>query len=83
MDKFITWALAIGAAVILLAGPAIDHYNHEHAPDNTAAKKAARQAFERDYRECMRLMGPDADLIRIEGTHDFACRKVELTTTTK
>lgn len=81
MEKLTTLALAAGAALILggsylLDGPSEADIAAAMVADLEDAKLAA-QRFERDYRACMKAMGPDADLIQIAGTDDYVCRKID------
>lgn len=76
MQKLTTWALVAGAAAVLLAGPALEHEDTRAAPP--PERRQHHPGFERDYRACMKALGPNADLIPIEGTDNFVCRKVDI-----
>jgi hypothetical protein len=73
--------LAAGGA--LFDGPSEAEVAAAQAADLADAQAAAEVAsrFERDYRECQRLMGPDADLIQIAGTDHYVCRKAAVSPT--
>ena len=83
MNRITTLTMAAAMACLLAAGGALlDGPSEADIAAATAADLAdarmAAQRFERDYRECLRLMGPGADLIQIEGTSDYVCRKVSI-----
>lgn len=78
IEKFTTWTLAIGAAVILAASCLIDGPSeHETAQimqaDITYAKAAARDAAIIEAR-CKTLRGPSAELVMVGTNGDYACR---------
>ena len=78
IEKFTTWALSIGAAVILAASYLIDGPSeHETAQlmqaDITYAKAAARDAAVLEGR-CKSLRGPSAELVMVGTNGDYACR---------
>ena len=78
MQKFTTWTLAIGAAVILAASCLLDGpSDHETAQamqaDITYAKAAARDAAIIEAR-CKTLRGPSAELVMVGTNGDYACR---------
>ena len=81
-DKFITWALASGVAVIIGAGHMLDNMSDQQFEKAQAADladaKLAAQHFERDLRACKRALGPSADLIQIEGRDDYVCREMPI-----
>lgn len=82
MQKFTTWALALGLAGALLAGtihtePTMADIESMQAADLEDAKQAARR-FQRDLRACKLAMGPSADLIQIEGRDDYVCREMPI-----
>ena len=78
IEKFTTWTLSIGVAVILAASCLIDGpSDHEveqaiHA-DITYAKAAARDAAILESR-CKTLRGPSAELVMVGTNGDYACR---------
>jgi len=80
IEKFTTWTLAIGAAIILAASYLLDGpSDHETAQamqaDITYAKAAARDSAVLDAR-CKATRGPSAELVMV-GTHgDYACRVI-------
>lgn len=80
IEKFTTWALALGAAAILSASYLLDGPSDEQIERATAADladaKLAAQRFERDLRACKRAIGPSADLVQIERTGDYVCREM-------
>ena len=78
MQKFTTWALAFGVAVILAASYLLDSpSDHETAQamqaDITYAKAAARDAAVLDAR-CKATRGPSAELVMVGTNGDYACR---------
>ena len=80
MQKFTTWTLAIGVAVILAASRLLDGpSDHETAQamqaDITYAKAAARDAAVLDAR-CKATRGPSAELVMVGTNGDYACRVV-------
>ena len=80
IEKFTTWTLAIGVAVILAASYLIDGpSDHETAQimqaDITYAKAAARDAAILDAR-CKSTPGPSAELVMVGTNGDYACRVV-------
>lgn len=80
IEKFTTWTLAIGAAVILAASCLIDGpSDHETAQlmqaDITYAKAAARDAAILEAR-CKTLRGPTAELVVVGTNGDYACRVI-------
>ena len=80
MQKFTTWTLAFGAAVILAASYLIDGPSeHETAQimqaDITYAKAAARDAAIIEAR-CKTLRGPTAELVMVGTNGDYACRVI-------
>ena len=80
IEKFTTWALALGAAAILSASYLLDGPSDEQIERATAADladaKLAAQRFERDLRACKKAVGPSADLVQIERTGDYVCREM-------
>ena len=81
IEKFTTWALALGAAAILSASYLLDGPSDEQIERATAADladaKLAAQRFERDLRACKKALGPTADLIEIAGSDgDYVCREM-------
>ena len=82
IEKFTTWALALGAAAILSASYLLDGPSDEQIERATAADladaKLAAQRFERDLRACKRAIGPSADLVQIERTGDYVCREMAI-----
>ncbi len=81
MEKLTTWALAIGAALVLaggcMSGPSDQQTAQAQADDLSDAKLAAVR-FERDLRECKRRVGPAADLVQIQGTDHYVCREMHV-----
>lgn len=80
IEKFTTWTLAIGVAVILAASYLIDGPSeHETAQtmqaDITYAKAAARDAAVLDAR-CKATRGPSAELVMVGTNGDYACRVI-------
>ena len=80
IEKFTTWALAIGVSIILAASYLIDGPSeHETAQimqaDITYAKAAARDAAIIDAR-CKATRGPAAELVMVGTNGDYACRVV-------
>ena len=80
IEKFTTWALAIGVAVILAASYLIDGPSeHETAQlmqaDITYAKAAARDAAIIEAR-CKATRGPAAELVMVGTNGDYACRVI-------
>ena len=80
IEKFTTWTLAIGVAVILAASYLIDGpSDHETAQvmqaDITYAKAAARDAAVLEGR-CKSLRGPSAELVMVGTNGDYACRVI-------
>ena len=80
IEKFTTWTLAIGVAVILAASYLIDGpSDHETAQlmqaDITYAKAAARDAAIIEAR-CKTLRGPSAELVMVGTNGDYACRVI-------
>ena len=84
IEKFTTWALALGAAAILSAsylldGPSEADLARAQAADLADAQRTAKlsaQRFERDLRACKKALGPTADLIEIAGSDgDYVCRE--------
>ena len=78
IEKFTTWTLAIGAAIILAASYLLDGpSDHETAQamqaDITYAKAAARDAVVLDAR-CKATRGPSAELVMVGTNGDYACR---------
>ena len=78
IEKFTTWTLAIGAAVILAASCLLDGpSDHETAQamqaDITYAKAAARDAAILEGR-CKATRGPSAELVMVGTNGDYACR---------
>lgn len=78
IEKFTTWTLAIGAAVILAASCLLDGpSDHETAQamqaDITYAKAAARDAAILEAR-CKAARGPSAELVMVGTNGDYACR---------
>ena len=80
IEKFTTWTLAIGVAVILAASCLIDGPS-DHATaqimqaDITYAKAAARDAAILEAR-CKTLRGPTAELVMVGTNGDYACRVI-------
>ncbi len=81
MNKFTTWALAAGVALILaggcMGGPS-DLETAQLVADDVAAAELASQHFERDLRACKRAIGPAADLVHIQGTDHYVCRDMPI-----
>lgn len=81
MEKLTTWALAIGAALILaggcISGPS-DHQAAQAQADDLADARLAAARLERDLRECKKAVGQTADLIQIQGTDHYVCRDVAI-----
>lgn len=80
IEKFTTWTLAIGAAVILAASYPLDGPSeHETAQameaDITYAKAAARDASILEGR-CKATRGPSAELVMVGTNGDYACRVI-------
>ena len=80
IEKFTTWTLAIGVAVILAASYLLDGPSeHETAQimqaDITYAKAAARDAAILEAR-CKTLRGPAAELVIVGTNGDYACRVI-------
>ena len=80
IEKFTTWTLAIGVAVILAASCLIDGTSdHETAQaiqaDITYAKAAARDAAIIEAR-CKATRGPAAELVMVGTNGDYACRVI-------
>ena len=79
-DRFTTWALTAGAALIIGGSYLLDGRSDEQVERAIAADledaKLAAQRFERDLRACKRAMGPSADLVQIERTGDYVCREM-------
>lgn len=80
IEKFTTWTLAIGVAVILAASYLIDGpSDHETAQlmqaDITYAKAAARDAAILEAR-CKATRGPAAELVIVGTNGDYACRVI-------
>ena len=80
IEKFTTWTLTIGAAVILAASCLLDGpSDHETAQimqaDVTYAKAAARDAAILDAR-CRATRGPSAELVMVGTNGDYACRVI-------
>ena len=80
IEKFTTWTLAIGVAVILAASYLIDGpSDHETAQvmqaDITYAKAAARDAAILEAR-CKATRGPSAELVMVGTNGDYACRVI-------
>lgn len=80
IEKFTTWTLAIGVAVILAASYVLDGPSeHETAQimqaDITYAKAAARDAAILEGR-CKNLRGPSAELVMVGTNGDYACRVI-------
>ena len=78
IEKFTTWTLAIGAAIILAASYLLDGPSeHETAQvmqaDITYAKASARDAAILDAR-CKATRGPSAELVMVGTNGDYACR---------
>lgn len=78
IEKFTTWTLATGVAVILAASYLLDGpSDHETAQaiqaDVTYAKAAARDAALLDAR-CKATRGPAAELVMVGTNGDYACR---------
>ena len=78
IEKFTTWTLAVGVAVILAASYLLDGpSDHETAQvmqaDITYAKAAARDAAVLDAR-CKATRGPSAELVIVGTNGDYACR---------
>ena len=80
IEKFTTWTLAIGVAVILAASYLIDGpSDHETAQimqaDIAYAKAAARDAAILEAR-CKATRGPSAELVMVGTNGDYACRVI-------
>ena len=78
IEKFTTWALAIGIAVIIAASCLLDGPSeHETAQimqaDITYAKAAARDAAILESR-CKSTRGPSAEMVMVGTNGDYACR---------
>ena len=78
IEKFTTWTLAIGVAVILATSYLLDGpSDHETAQvmqaDITYAKAAARDSAVLDAR-CKATRGPSAELVMVGTNGDYACR---------
>ena len=78
IEKFTTWTLAVGVAVILAASYLLDGpSDHKTAQimqaDITYAKAAARDAAILDAR-CKATRGPSAELVMVGTNGDYACR---------
>lgn len=78
IEKFTTWTLAIGAAVILAAsylldGPSDHETEQIMQADIAYAKAAARDAAILDAR-CKATRGPSAELVIVGTNGDYACR---------
>ena len=80
LDRFTTWALALGAALAFGASYLLDSRSEAQIEQAQAADladaKLAAQHFERDLRACKKAMGPSADLVQIAGTDHYACREM-------
>ena len=80
IEKFTTWTIAVGVAVILAASYLIDGpSDHETAQvmqaDITYAKAAARDAAVLEGR-CKATRGPSAELVMVGTNGDYACRVI-------
>lgn len=80
IEKFTTWTLAIGAAIIIAASYLLDGpSDHETAQamqaDITYAKAAARDSAVLDAR-CKATRGPSAELVMVGTNGDYACRVI-------
>ena len=82
LDRFTTWALALGAALAFGASYLLDSRSEAQIEQAQAADladaKLSAQRFERDLRACKRAMGPSADLVQIERTGDYVCREMDV-----
>lgn len=76
MSKVITWALAASLAAVLLAGTIRREPTEAHVEQRVADEVTAQ--FERALRSCKQMLGPTADLIRIEGRDDYVCREMPI-----
>jgi hypothetical protein len=82
IEKFTTWALAIGVSIILAASYLIDGPSEADLDQAQAADLADAQAqaqhIARLTRECHKLRGPSAELLQIRDTDDYVCRTGEV-----
>ena len=82
LDKFTTWALALGAALAiggsyLLDGPSDEQVERAIAADLQAARRDELRMTLMTKR-CYQERGPSAELIQIAGTDDYVCREREI-----
>lgn len=82
LDKFTTWALALGAALAIGGSYLLDGQSDEQVERAIAADL---QAARRDelrmtlmLKRCYQERGPSAELIQIAGSDDYVCRAAEI-----
>lgn len=82
LDKFTTWALALGAALAIGGSYLLDGQSDEQVERAIAADL---QAARRDelrmtlmLKRCYQERGPSAELIQIRGSDDYVCREREI-----
>ena len=82
LDRFTTWALAAGAALIIGASYMLDTASEEQVERAIAADlRAARRDELRMTlmtKRCHQERGPNAELIQIEGRDDYVCRETPI-----
>lgn len=82
LDRFTTWALALGAALAiggsyLLDGPSDEQVERAIAADLQAARRDELRLSLMTKR-CYQERGPSAELIQIAGSDDYVCREREI-----
>ena len=82
LDKFTTWALALGAALAiggsyLLDGPSDEQVERAIAADLQAARRDELR-MTLMLKRCYQERGPSAELIQIRGSDDYVCREREI-----
>ena len=82
LDRFTTWALALGAALAIGGSYLLDGQSDEQVERAIAADL---QAARRDelrlslmLKRCYQERGPSAELIQIAGSDDYVCRAAEI-----
>ena len=85
LDRFTTWALALGAALAIGGSYLLDGQSDEQVERAIAADL---QAARRDelrmtlmLKRCYQERGPSAELIQIRGSDDYVCREMPINPT--
>lgn len=76
MSKFITWALALGSALIVSMSFLLDseHDAEQAIADDLIEAQATAEHEAQILARCKALRVPRAEILHIRNTDDYACR---------